>query len=64
MFDGDGTFLASSMDDLAKVMRALGWFTSGGTAANGVNWVAMPGGENEEARRATQVRDMAMRLGI
>lgn len=64
VFDAEGTILVNSLEDLAVVMRALGWFTPGAAAASGVMWHTMPGGEDEGARRATEVHAMAKQLGI
>lgn len=64
VFDSSGTILTNSLEDLATIMRALGWFVPGSAAASGVMWHAMPGGEDESARRANDVHAMARRLGI
>lgn len=64
IFDANGTILTNSLEDLATIMRALGWFTPGAAAGSGVMWHAMPGGENESARRAAEVHAMARQLGL
>lgn len=64
VFDAEGTILANSLEDLAIVMRALGWFTPGGTTMSGVMWSEMPAGEDEGARRAAEVHAMAKKLGV
>ncbi|MGO1385897.1 MAG: hypothetical protein ACTHU1_14080 [Arachnia sp.] len=64
IFDEDGVILTNTLDDLARVMRALGWFVPASAASSGVYWTAMPSGENENAERATAVHSMARQLGI
>lgn len=64
VFDEAGTILANSLEDLAKIMRPLGWFVPGSAQSSGVLWEAMPRGEDENAERAAAVHSMARQLGI
>lgn len=64
VFDAQGTILANSLEDLARVMRALGWFVPSTQSTSGVAWGEIPTGEDSEQIRAAHVQDMAKRLGI
>lgn len=64
VFDAQGTILANSLDDLGKVMRALGWFARSTPSTSGVAWDQIPAGEDSEQIRADHVQGMANRLGI
>ena len=65
VFDAQGTILANSLEDLARVMRALGWFARSTPSTSAVDWRVIPTDEEDsEQIRAAHVQAMAHRLGI
>lgn len=64
IFDVGGTPIANSDTELAKVLRALDWFTPLGARDTGVIWSKIPSDDVDRSRKIRSMKQNMNRYGL
>jgi hypothetical protein len=64
IFDAGGTPIAITDTELAKVLRALDWFTPIGARNTGIAWSKVPTDDDERSRQVRSMKQTMNRYGL